>query len=311
MSLQDLLQGRMPRIFDRLRGGRDPSLRLGKGIPTIGVASGKGGTGKTFCTVNLGVLLAGERERVTVLDADLGLGNAHLLLGLRPTKNLQDFLEERSGLRELLQVSKYGVDVLPGGSGISRLCQLEDVEMRRLARSLSGELPRARTLLVDSAAGISPQTLKFLIAADLVLLVVTPEVTSLTDAYAMIKCLHLRGMESRIAVLVNRADDEGQALEAMHRVQEVAKRFLDLHVEGCGWVPEDPAVRGALASRIPIVVRAPHAPASRGLRLCAQRLEEMLIGLPARRTFPSRVPGRSASAFSETGGRGGRRRRTR
>ncbi|MFQ5505779.1 MAG: MinD/ParA family protein [Planctomycetota bacterium] len=261
------------RILNRWKLQRSSERR----VPSVGIASGKGGTGKTFTTVNLAVLLAPSIGPVQIFDTDLGLGNAHLHLGLKPERHLDKFFEGKVGLDRLVLESPYEVSVLPGGSGISRLAQLGQAELRMLARSLPAILEDKSIQLIDSAAGISPQTLLFLQHTDLVLLVVTPHLASLTDAYALIKCLILRKSASRMLVLVNRADHEEQALEAFSRIRKVSCQFLSFPVHYLGCVPEDRAVQPALAAKVPVVIRSPHSSASRALGLAARKLKSLLM----------------------------------
>ncbi|HHI80694.1 MAG TPA: MinD/ParA family protein [Planctomycetes bacterium] len=279
----------MARFFDRILRPFQRQATLPSRLvpPVVGIASGKGGTGKSMVTVNLAVLLGCPRAPVRILDADLGLGNAHLPLGLKPERNLQYFFEGHGPLGDLLQRSPYGVDVLPGGSGLSRLAHLRAPDFRRFALGLDPVLEGAAAVLVDSAAGISPQTLSFLLASDLVLIVTTPEITSLTDAYALIKCLSLRRPGKGVYLLVNHCDDAQQGRRAYEKIRDISSRFLGIHVSFMGAVPGDPAVRLALAARIPIVVRTPSSPAARGLRNCARKLQEVLEEIPRWRRVPS------------------------
>ncbi len=274
------LQRSARKLLDRFRLDRlRPRLSL-RMFRSLGVASGKGGTGKTFVSVNLGILIARDRPGALLLDADLGLANAHLNLGLRPAHNLQDYFDNDVALADLVLSTRYGLRLLSGGSGISRLADLDARERRRLADDLPELVGAAAPLLVDSAAGISPQTLLFLLCTDIVVLVVTPELTSITDAYALIKCLSVRRPECRFGVVVNRTDDESQSHKVFARLSEVVQRFLRMPLHFLGGIPEDRAVRSALAAKVPLVVRAPRADAARGLRAVAAALETWVGELP-------------------------------
>ncbi len=281
------------RIFNRLRG--EP--RKGRlAVPSIGVASGKGGTGKTFTSVNLALRLAQGLGSVQILDADLGLGNSHLQLGLRPEGHIQHFLQGEKRLDELIIQSDFGVSLLPGGSGISRLSHLEPGEIRRLGRGISNLKITADALVVDSAAGISRQTLLFLRCCDFVVLVLQPELSSLTDAYALLKCLILREHMVQVHVLVNRVYEEGEGLETFEKLQDVASRFLHYPLHYLGAIPEDPTVRRALARKTPILLHAPESPAARAMAEVGDRLLECLAALPeaeGRADFRSRMLERS------------------
>ena len=281
------------RIFDRLRGGANKGR---KAVPSIGVASGKGGTGKTFTSVNLALRLASRMGSVQILDADLGLGNSHLQLGLRPEGHIQHFLQGDMRLEELVLESEYGVSLLPGGSGVSRLSHLEAGEIRRLGRGISNLELAADALVVDSAAGISRQTLLFLRCCDFVVLVLQPELSSLTDAYALLKCLILREHMVQVHVVVNRVYEEGEGLDTFEKLQDVASRFLHFPLHYLGAVPEDPVVRKALSQKTPILHYAPQSPAALAIAEIGDRLLACMEELPeawGRADFRTRILERS------------------
>lgn len=265
------------RLLQRIRLRRALLRSPGQAIPSLGFGSGKGGTGKTFVAINLAVLLARKFRGVQILDADLGLGNAHISLGLKPQRHFQHFFEDQVSLSELNLRSRYGVKLLPGGSGISRLANLERFELEKLGRDLAGILAESSVLVVDSSAGISGQTLRFLSCTDLVVLVVTPELTSLTDAYALLKCMVTRQESAQVLVLVNRVGTERLGREAFDRIAQVSRRFLAYPLRYLGSIPEDRAVQTSLAAKIPLVIRAPGSPAARALRSCAKELVGLLV----------------------------------
>jgi flagellar biosynthesis protein FlhG len=282
------------RLLDRFRS--DPRDRMAQlpGAPSIGIASGKGGPGKTFVSVNLACLVARTLAPVQLIDADLGLGNAHLALGARPQHDLQRYFAGDVPLDGLILGTPYGVRLLPGGSGISRLAQLAPDELQRLARDFLDVLAPARVIMLDSAAGIAPQTLAFLTGVDLVVLVVTPELTALTDAYAVVKCLIVRRPQSRFLVLVNRCDEADQGQEVFNRIHDVAGRFLSVPLHYLGWVPEDRTVRRALAAKVPLVEYAPDSPATAALIAAGNELLRVLepVGRDAlREGFAARMLG--------------------
>ena len=265
-------------------------------VPSIGVASGKGGTGKTFTSVNLALHLASRLGSVQMLDADLGLGNSHLQLGLRPEGHIQHFLQGDMRLDELVLESEYGVSLLPGGSGVSRLSHLEAGEIRRLGRGISNLDLRADALIVDSAAGISRQTLLFLRCCDFVVLVLQPELSSLTDAYALLKCLILREHMVQVHVVVNRVYEEGEGIETFEKLQDVSSRFLHFPLHYLGAVPEDPMVRKALARKTPILIHDPGSPSARAMAAIGDRLIDCMAELPqpeGRADFRTRILERS------------------
>lgn len=246
--------------------------------------------------MNLALRLADSLGSVRILDADLGLGNSHLQLGVRPEGHIQHFLQGDKRLEDLVLESEYGVSLLPGGSGISRLSHLETGEIRRLGRGISNLNLSADALIVDSAAGISRQTLFFLRCCDFVVLVLQPELSSLTDAYALLKCLVLREQMVQVHVLINRVYEEEEGMETFEKLQDVASRFLHYPLHYLGAVPEDPLIRRALSQKTPILAYAPESPAARAMAEVGDRLLGRLADMPqadGRADFRTRILERS------------------
>lgn len=238
----------------------------------ITVASGKGGVGKTNLTANLAVALACEGRRVWVLDADLGLANLDVLLGLTPTRTLSDVLSGERGLAEVALDGPAGVRVIPAASGCEAMTALSAGERLRLLDEVDALDDALDVLLVDAAAGISANVLHFAAAAADALVVVTPEPTALADAYALIKVLAQRYARTEFLVVVNMAAGATDAEAAFRRLERVADRFLGVRLEWVGYVPYDEAVPRAVRAQRPVVLAAPGAPASLALVDLARRL---------------------------------------
>jgi flagellar biosynthesis protein FlhG len=235
------------------------------------VASGKGGTGKSVVTAAL-ARLASAHRRTLIFDADLGVGNAHILQDVSPARTLVDVVEGRVKLSDVREACGDSLDLVAAGSGVPRMTYLSSYELHLVAHGV-GELEREYDyLLVDSAAGISQQTMGFAEASDVVLVVTTPDLTAMTDAYAFLKVLYVRRPEARVLLAVNRAEDEAEAERVRARITEVCERFLGVAPEGIGWIPFDPAVVRAVNHRASIVVAEPDAPAARALRVIAARV---------------------------------------
>lgn len=223
------------------------------------VASGKGGTGKSVVSASLGHAL-GQVGRTLLVDADLGVGNAHILQDVSPAASFVDLVEGRREIAEVVHPCGDGLDLIAGGCGVSRMSELNACEAHLLAAGLE-ELERDyRYVLVDSAAGISRQTLSFAVAADVVLLVTTPDLTAMTDVYAFIKVLLARRPTCEPLLVVNRAADEEQAIGVSERIERVARRFLGRVPRTVGWLPDDPAVTASVNRRAPVVVSEPESP---------------------------------------------------
>jgi flagellar biosynthesis protein FlhG len=245
------------------------------------IASGKGGTGKSVVTASLAHLLA-ARGRALIADCDLGVGNAHILQNVSPETSFVDVVEGRASVREIVQPCSAELDLIGGGCGVSRMAQLTAYELHLVASGLADVEREYRYLLVDSAAGVSRQTVIFAAVSDLVLLVTTPDLTAMTDAYAFLKVLLGRAPETRVLLCVNRARDAGEAESVAHRIQRVAGRFLGRAPELVGWLPDDPAVTRCVNHRAAVVALEPTAPFARLLRVLSARVLEELSRLHPR-----------------------------
>lgn len=243
------------------------------GPRTLAVASGKGGVGKTNLVLNLALALAKMGKQMMVLDADLGLANVDVLLGLVPRDTLYEVITGRKRLEEIVIVGPLGLRIIPGGSGIQELANLSNMQRERLVSDMSGaDLQAADIMLVDTGAGISNNVLGFLLAADEVIVVLTPEPTSITDAYALIKVLSQRESDKIIHLVVNRVSGEAEARRTAEKINLVARRFLALQPEFLGFVQEDARVHQAVCRQKPFVLEYPSCQAAASLQQIALRL---------------------------------------
>lgn len=247
---------------------------------SICVASGKGGTGKSVLSASLGRLLAG-RGRTLLVDADFGVGNAHILQGVHPARSLVEVIEGEVSLGEVLHDCGGGLDLLAAGSGVSRMTELSGFELHLIARELELVEDAYEHLVVDSAAGISGQTVAFAAASDVVLLVTTPDITAMTDAYAFFKVLLRRRPSASPLLVVNRARDYQEAYSVACRMDQVSRRYLGRAPRWIGYVPEAPAVSRSVNERKPLVLLEPEGEAGRALGGIAVALLEELTRVPA------------------------------
>jgi flagellar biosynthesis protein FlhG len=239
------------------------------------IASGKGGTGKSVVTASLATLLA-RAGRTLIVDADMGVGNAHILQNLSPEHSFVDVVEGRLSVREVLVHARPQLDLLAAGSGVSRMAGLSNYEMHLIACGIESLETEFQHVLVDSAAGISMQTVAFAAASDVVLLVTTPDVTALTDAYAFLKVITQRRADCVPLFLVNRAGSEEEALAVAERFRAVARKFLAREPRSVGWIPEDRAVVRSVSTREPVVASDPDSPAAQALQRIAVELQQEL-----------------------------------
>lgn len=240
----------------------------------IAVTSGKGGVGKTNIVTNLAIALQRQGIRVLVLDGDLGLANVDLLLGVAPQFDIQDVILGNRHLRDIVLEGPDGIRVLPAASGVEELANLDEYRTECLLRSL-GELENETDLiLVDSPSGIGNHATALVQAADQILVVTTPEPTSFSDAYAMIKVLVRRHLKCVPALLVNQADSEEAALSVARRVKSVAKRFLNIEIDYWGYILADESVPKSVLRQEPFLSTYPYSPASS----CVYQLARRVLG---------------------------------
>jgi flagellar biosynthesis protein FlhG len=264
---------------DQAKGLRDlvgqppasrPPLRV------VAVTSGKGGVGKTHVSANLAVLAAKAGRRVLLIDADLGLANADIVLGICPTRHLGHLLDGSASALEVLTEGPHGVRVLGASSGVQELTQLTDAQKLRLISAFEGAESQFDLVLLDCGAGIGDNVLFFAGAAQEALLVVSPEPTSLSDAYATVKVLSQQAGVARFAVVANQAADF-QGRDVFRRLTQVTERFLPAKLTYLGHVPRDENLQRAVQVQQPVVDLYPRSPASRAL----QTLCEALLASPA------------------------------
>ncbi len=240
----------------------------------LAITSGKGGVGKTNVVAGLAMSLARTGERVLVLDADFGLANLDILLGLSPTHTLEHVLRGERLMEEILLEGPEGIQVIPASSGIQELTRLDASAELRLVQGLQRLAERFDWMLIDTAAGIHDSVIKLLMAAQEVILVTTPEPTSLVDAYAMVKVVHLRDPGKSIWLLVNNAQGEGEAEETIEQLQAAIQRFLGREIKVLGMIPADPHMLQAVRQQRSVADLFPRSPASLAFRALSDRLQK-------------------------------------
>jgi flagellar biosynthesis protein FlhG len=225
-------------------------------------------------STNLSVLLAREGLNVVLLDADFGLANAHLLMGLDPTDDISSVISGEKSFTDIMVEGPEGVKLIPGGSGLSELTHLGDDKFSQLVNELADLETLADIMIVDLPAGISPQVMALLGAAHDMILVVTPEVTSLVDAYAMIKALSRMNDKVAVHIIVNRAPDKSRAIVGFQKLHSVVNKHLEgrVSLKFMGWIPQNWYVLNSVASRKPIVLRHPQCFATQCLEGMAEKL---------------------------------------
>jgi flagellar biosynthesis protein FlhG len=262
---------------DRLR----PPVRR---IPIVAIASGKGGVGKTTTSVNLSIALAKHNRRAVLLDADLGLANADVLCGLMPKARLESAVGDGApiSLEDLAIDAPGGFRLIPGSVGIGRVGELDESERSVLLNRLNDLHEYNDVIMIDTSAGLGPSVTAFIDAADACLMVVTPEPTSIADAYALIKVLVTQSVDQperklpTLALIVNQAVNEKEAIAVHARISGVCDRFLGYQLPMIGYIRRDKKVIKAIKARTPYMIDSPKSAAARDMAELAASLIDWL-----------------------------------
>lgn len=270
----------------------------------IAITSGKGGVGKTNVVINLAASLARLGHKVGIIDADFGLGNVDVLLGLTPPFHLGHYLNGERSLDEVTVKGPLGIKIIPAGSGIRALTRLGRQEWQKFEAVVRGISADLDYLLIDTAAGISDNVVELLLMAERVLVLTSYEPAAVVDAYAVIKILTNTAPGKEIGLVVNAARDGNEAALVFRQLDIASARFLNRSVRYYGFIVNDTAVREALSGQRPLVEHLPQAPASRCFRILASRVSSSAPGGPgAAVRRPPVVPARPPTSFEQESGR--------
>jgi len=241
-------------------------------VKVLSFTSGKGGVGKTHIVVNLAYALQSLGARVMLLDADLGLANIDVLLGLAPRFTIQHVLEGHKTLADVLVTGPAGMLILPAGSGVPELAELNDSQRLQLLTVLETLEHDIDFLLIDTGAGISANVMYFNVAAQDIVVIVTPEPTSITDAYALMKVLSTKYDEKHFKVIMNNVAHATEAKDAFRRLNLVTERFLNISIDYLGFILHDTSFSQAVRQQKALLDLYPSSAAAQGIRTLAQRL---------------------------------------
>jgi flagellar biosynthesis protein FlhG len=246
----------------------------------ITVTSGKGGVGKTNLVVNLGIALSRLGPRVVVMDADLGLANVDILMGIVPMHSLSDVVRGTKTLEEIVISGPEGMKVIPGGSGLADLANLSYEQRDRLLDGLLALENMAEIMLIDCSAGLSRTVLSFISAADEVIVITTPEPTAITDAYGITKVVTKYKIHDRINLVVNQVRDYREANEIAGRFADVSRKFLQVDVDFLGEICSDQQVVRAVKLQQPFITLFPRSRATQDVENIAGRLLGLSLAKP-------------------------------
>lgn len=243
-------------------------------IKVISISGGKGGVGKTNTAINLAIALSELNNKVLLFDADLGLSNVDVLLGIRSKNNISDVLHGRCRLEDVLVSGPSGIQIIPASSGVDEMANLDNLEIASLVRSFSDLTHDIDIMIVDTAAGISNQVLSFVHACQDNILVVCNEPTSLTDAYALIKVLAQQQSNTSFKILANMTRNEEDGLEMFYKLKATTDKYLDISLQYLGAIPFDNHLRDAVQKQKPVLTAFPDCPASRAYQLLSHTVND-------------------------------------
>jgi len=242
-------------------------------VKVIAVASGKGGVGKTNITVNLGVALASQGKQVLLLDADLGLANIDVMLGLHPQYNLLHVLDGSKTLQEIIVEGPHGLKIIPAASGVQKMAELTPAEHAGMIQAFSEMDDHIDILLIDSAAGIADSVVSFTRAAQEVIVVVCDEPASITDAYAFIKLLSREYSVDRFHIVANMTRSVQEGRELFNKISLVCDRFLDVNLDFMGIVPFDEDLRRSVKKQRAVVENLPRSKSATAFMHLAKKVD--------------------------------------
>ncbi|NNE63561.1 MAG: MinD/ParA family protein [Gammaproteobacteria bacterium] len=258
--------------MDQAQGIRQ--MKSPRPVRVISVTSGKGGVGKSNVAVNLAVMLAQNGERVMVMDADMGLANIDVLLGLSPKLNLSHVINGECMLEDTIIEGPSGIKIIPASSGVASMSDLTPAENAGIIRSFSELTVPVDTLVIDTAAGLSDSVISYTRASREVIIVVCDEPASITDAYAMIKVLNRDYGMHRFHVLANQAHDVQQGRQLYTKLARVSEKYLDVALNFLGTIPYDDYLKKSVQKQKSVVEAFPRSPASMAFRQIARKAQQ-------------------------------------
>jgi MinD-like ATPase involved in chromosome partitioning or flagellar assembly len=247
-----------------------------KNIPrVIAITGGKGGVGKTSVSINLSIALSRMGSNVCLLDGDTGLANINIMLGLYPAYTLEHLFTGERSIQDIVIDGPEGVQIIPGASGFAQCVELDVGQQQRLVTSIQAIEPHYDYMLVDTAAGISPTVLHFIAASQVAIIVITPEPTSLTDAFSLLKVLRRRGYRRKVQVVVNMTSSSSQAEKVFRRFRDAVFKYLALSAEYLGPIWMDESMRNAVTLQRPVALYPKNDPSARSFYRLAERIDDV------------------------------------
>lgn len=273
--MMDQAESLRRKVFEKF--GKEPVKEekpMNNGLVKIyAVVSGKGGVGKTNISVNLSIAMAKRGKRVLLLDADIGMTNADIIMGLHYKYDLFDYLEGRAELKDIIYEGPLGIKAISGGSGLLEMQNLSEENQEKLIEELI-ELGGFDVMIIDNGAGISKETLSFMTFAHEVILVTTPEPTAITDAYRVLKSLSHYDLKASAKLIVNKVSSKEIGEEAYEKLYNTCVNFLQIKLENCGYIFDDIKMEKAIMNQEPVLLSYPQSISSRNIEQIADIILE-------------------------------------
>ncbi|ADK80711.1 MinD/ParA family protein [Sediminispirochaeta smaragdinae] len=263
-------------LREMMKGREEAPVQEKKNTRIIAVTSGKGGVGKTNMSVNIAIAYAQLGKKVIVMDADLGLANVNVALGIIPKYNLYHVIRKQKRLEDIILDTDYGISFVAGASGFSKIANLTAEERESFVVELAS-LSSADVIIIDTSAGVSANVLSFVAAADDAIIVTTPEPTAITDAYGIIKIIatEIDSLNLGLKLIVNRVKSVTEGKKVAERVINIAGQFLNLKVDYLGYVYDDLSVPQSVLKQRPFLVNEPNGKAAICVKHIVSRLEKV------------------------------------
>lgn len=262
-------------MYDQAQALRDkvlaPSDSEARATRIITVSSGKGGVGKSNFTVNFALSLQAKGYKVLIFDADIGMANINVLLGASPQYSLYHLLKKERTIEEVIYTGTNGLQFIAGGSGFNDLVNLSESDLNRFINEVSKLNGVVDYIIFDTGAGLSKETLKFILSAQETILVTTPEPTAMTDVYAVIKMVGALGLNIKFQLVINRVTHRDEGKQTADKLSLVAKQFLSIDVPTLGYILDDTNVTKAVKKQIPFTIAYPNCAASKSIQQLADR----------------------------------------
>lgn len=243
---------------------------LANDTKVVSVVSGKGGVGKSNFSVNFAIALRQAGKRVLLMDLDIGMANADILMGISTRYNIVDMIENQLSIWDIIEKGPGGIAFISGGTGFSKVFQLNERKFNRFVEQLEKLNGEYDYIIFDMGAGVNENSLKFILSSNESIIITTPEPTAITDAYAMLKYLLQLKKEIECKILVNRTDSKKEAIKTGENFKRVARRFLDKEVAFLGYLPNDKLVLKAVKRQVPFILLEPKGRISKNLQEIAR-----------------------------------------